>query len=326
MEISDESMTAREELEMMSSNGILDGSFEYGEALRRLGEEAPGAAAVVEKSAEGNATGEEGVPTMASEEFSGNGLLFGLTEHSVQQTTTPDQAKESLASAASANAGEFMPEFSTVGDEFQGNGILRGDLAMADEPAPTGGVEGVPSPVVVPALQTGLELNGLLEDAMLDTDEHRNQPTEAIAVPLRTNGADEARDPGSSLDRLLDGLDSRGYTAAQKGKGRAIGHPNPVAIKRVPAIDTARSATPILQEVETPTSGESLFPGMNLVLMNDEAERLQPLEAVDGKGRKVVFKRRPRKVVDGKGVNSSLRLWPDTGMSDGCENSLGRNL
>lgn len=293
MQEPEEPRTAREELEMMSSNGLLDASMEDTEVLRRLGGE--GASAVA--AAEGQP--EEEADKMHTAEFSGNGLLFGGND-GTQRTEIPEQTKnaESTALAASTNAGASLPEPPAVQDEFQGNGILGGDLAMDDEPTPSGEAVTVPTLPSVTA-DDGFEANGLLGDPTPDSENLNPAADGPVVGKSTTPGAAEARAGGSSLDHLLDELDSAGYTAAEKGKARAEG-----AARRVPS----RSAATPRPEAETPTTSADVFPGMNLVLQTDEAEKLQPLEAVDGRGRKLVFKRRPRKVVDGKGVSPSPGL------------------
>jgi hypothetical protein len=299
MQEPEEPRTAREELEMMSSNGLLDASMEDTEVFRRLGEEETDAPAVGERQLEDSVRQEEEIgEKMATEEFSGNGLLFG-GDDATQQPETPAQTTnaESTALTAPTNAGELNPEAAAVQEEFQGNGILGGDLAMDDEPTPSGEAVTVPTLPSVTAVD-GFEANGLLGDPTPDTEDLNPTSAGSVAGKSTTHTADETRLGGSSLDDLLDELDSAGYTAAEKGKGRAA---DAAAAGRVPS----RSAATPRPEAETPT-GVDLFPGMNLVLQTDEVEKLQPLEAVDGRGRKVVFTRRPRKVVDGKGVSPSL--------------------
>lgn len=303
MEKSDEPMTAREELEMMS-NGILDGSMEDAEVMRTLSASGEtGAADVNGKKMTKDGEARNAPSRDVQEEFSGNGLLFGGMADIEQQseTTRPEENVDTTVAIPATTPDESA---STI-TEFQGNGILGGDLPMMDEPmreegsqVPMAAVEDVP-------VEPGFETNGLLGDFEQPPAVSSNpslpiksvSETAATIPNGTTNGNTELG--ASSLDQLLDELDSAGYTAAEKGKGRAD------ATRRVPALTTTttRSALPILGEPETPTDGESLFPGMNLVLLTDEAEKLMPLEAVDGKGRKVVFKRKPRKVVDGKGVS-----------------------
>lgn len=77
MEKSDEPMTAREELEMMS-NGILDGSMEDAEVMRTLSASGEtGAADVNGKKMTKDGEARNAPSRDVQEEFSGNGLLFG---------------------------------------------------------------------------------------------------------------------------------------------------------------------------------------------------------------------------------------------------------
>lgn len=301
-------MTARQELDMMST-GILDGSMEDAQVMRRL---------EVSQGTNGEDTSDEQLATAGEagnkppmdmqEEFSENGLLFGGMIDTAHKTEThrSEDTMGTIANVGTTTAVEAATPSAATIDEFQGNGILSGGLQMMDEP-----MEEERSALATPdiediAVETGFKANGLLGDfeplpavPSISSPSMKTVSETADTIPNGTTDGNHTELGTSSLDNLLDELDSAGYTAAEKGKGRAD------AARRAPTLASTaiRSALPSLGEPETPMDGESLFPGMNLVLMTDEVEKLKPLEAVDGKGRKVVFKRKPRKVVDGKGVS-----------------------
>jgi hypothetical protein len=309
-------MTARQELEMMST-GILDGSMEDAQVMRRLevSQGTNGENTSDEQLAKAGEAGNE-PPMDVQEEFLGNGLLFGGMIDTAHRTETHCSVDTmgTIANVSTTTAVEVATPSAATIDEFQGNGILGGDLQMMDEPMgeersalATADIEDI-------AVETGFKANGLLGDfepllaaSSIPSPSMKAVSETADTIPNGTTDGNHTELGKSSLDQLLDELDSAGYTAAEKGKGRADAARRPPIL----ASTATRSALPSLGEPETPTDGESLFPGMNLVLMTDEVEKLKPLEAVDGKGRKVVFKRKPRKVVDGKGV--SRHLYHTTG-------------
>lgn len=314
-------MTAREELEMMTSNGILDESLEDAEVLRNLGDgglsrTSAGPAATTILLEKSNAPEEtETLTTDTQEEFSGNGLLFGgMTGSEAEpETTGASNVVSATTPIIATEAVETRPERPVIVDDFQGNGILSGnDLPMDDEPMLMEELTAsAPTLDSIPTTDTGFQANGLLGDsdplpavALNPSTAPKTVAATAVALDLTSMKTKESSLGTSSLDQLLDDLDSAGYTTSEKGKGRA-GPVSPAA-GRFTAITTTRVAPPILPEPETPTSAESMYPHMNLVTLTKEAEKLMPLEALDHKGRKVVFKRRPRKVVDGRGVSGVL--------------------
>lgn len=311
-----EAMTARKQLDMLTSNGILEGAADA-DVMRSLeqGAQERRSQSPRNKSKFENANVQE-ASVVVQEEFLGNGLLFGGTsDDAIQPASSEKEIGSAIISVTAApelathNPQAIGTSPTSTADVFQANGLLSsmdeqptGDVAMKDVTVPSLAANDT---VVV---SSGFEANGLLGDfdvppadepATVTSAVESPRPDTVIAPP--TEEAPTNPDT-SSLDQLLDELDSAGYTTLQKGKARAVSFPT---TKKFPTLaPTSRSPTPALIESATESPVETGYPHMNLVMMTEEAQNLVPLEAVDEKGRKVVFKRRPRKVVDGRAVSS----------------------
>lgn len=265
-----EPLTAIQELESFASNGLLDASMEDTESFRALGmdmllEERP-------KSPGHNVN------------FTAPRIDEGEAVRMQPKNNQGTERKKELISMnattleveSSINILSNMPACSEL--DIQANGLLCG---FEDNSA-----------------EDGMHLSTVATPT-----------TAAIAVTtaqIRRTEEDTAGQE-SSLDQLLKEMDSVSYTASTKGKGKA--GPNIRSIEatathlkkfitRIPWTETT------VLKAQTSESA-SLYPHLNLVSLTEEAETLKPLEAVDRNGKRVIFRRKARKVVDGRAVRTS---------------------
>lgn len=316
-----DSLTAREQLDMLTSNGLLDGALDS-DMMRTLERRSGGDL--------GRSTGKlpnemkkdavrRGTSDAVEEEFSGNGLLAGGLLDDASQNGSDDGETESatllvpVATQDSPRNPEDAPTNPpSTADAFHANGLLSsmeeeamGDTEMQDVAAAPPALE------TTTAAAPGFETNGLLggfDDPPVDhpatltpATAPVNPATVDTASALALDNVQQTRDT-ASLGQLLDKLDSTGYTTLQKGKARAV--PLPVITRKHPILPSNRkSAPPIASDSTTGSPVESGYPRLDVVSMTEEAQNLVPLEAVDQNGRKVMFKRRARKIVDGRAVS-----------------------
>ena len=316
-DIGSDSSTEREQLDMLTSNGLLDGALDDG-VVQSLGSNLKGdlfRSTQTPSSEKNDDEGIEGIKdssTALREKSSGSGLLPGdlpsdVSDHEscageikmMPSATKPLQASPGNPKNVHANP------LSTA-EAFQANGLLS---SMEEETLTDTNMKDVrtrsASADTTAAIVSGFQDNGLLGG--LD-DLPADQPVTApIALSMDTasvpvvDGKTIGRDH-SSLDRLLDDMDSAGYTTLQKSKARAV--PLPAIREKHPAlVHDRRTVTPIPAGSISVSPVETGHPRSNPVSRMDVAHNLMPLEAIDQNGRKVMFKRRARKSLDGRAVS-----------------------
>lgn len=313
-----DSLTSREQLDMLTSNGLLDGALDAN-VMR-----------ILERSSEGDldrSTGilsnemkedavMQGTSDAVEEEFSGNGLLAGGMLDDAPQNGSDDGETESATLLVPVATQDSLrnPEDASanppsIADAFHANGLLS---SMEEGPTDVTDKQNIAAPPPAPETSTadvsGFQANGLLgsfDDPPADrpaTAPIDTAPDNTPSAPALDN-ASPNRDT-SSLDQLLDEMDSAGNTTLSKGKARAV--PLPAITRKHPMLPPdRRSATPMASESATASPVESGYPHVDVVSMTEEARGLVPLEAVDQNGRKMMFQRRARKVVDGRAVSRS---------------------
>ncbi|KAJ9100114.1 hypothetical protein QFC19_005794 [Naganishia cerealis] len=259
-----ESLTAAQELESFSGNGLLDGTLEDSETLRTLGsnrhiERTPNSHyynASSDANNTANTPGTQARPGASPE------VEFATTEGLRNKNTNSRQ----IASPRDVGHQNPLPL------EIQSNGLLAS-------------FEDFPTVNAATVIQTSAAV-------VVSANSSRTRVVEK-----------EVSDQTSLLDQLLKETESVRYTSSKQGRGKAGAT---VQSRYISATYLERSATRTsgvgtdVSSADT-LSSDSIYPRSDLATLTEEAETLRPLEAVDRNGRKVVFKRKARKVLDGRG-------------------------
>lgn len=266
-------LTAIQELESFASNGLLDGSIDDTESFRTLGMNMPS------EERPKSLSQKDSINTSRSE---GNGITQTMQKDSQQAEGTQKLIGLNANNPEFESTANVLPEISAPEEQgIQANGLL---FEFEDVP---------------------------VEDAIqMSTVTSSSSATMAVTTSQTRIIEQDTTDQESSLDQLLEEMESVSYTALEKGKGKVGANARSI---NTTAASLVRSAMHIPRAGTIPQGGPtpeslSIYSHLNLVSLTKEAETLKPLEAVDRNGKKVVFKRKARKVVDGRAVSSLCGL------------------
>ncbi|KAJ9109280.1 hypothetical protein QFC21_000609 [Naganishia friedmannii] len=270
-------LTAIQELESFASNELLDGSMEDTESFRTLGMNMP-----LEERPKLSARND----SLNAPHVEENQAAQAIQKKTQQAERTETEIGTNPSTPEVASSISMIPEVLAREElDIQANGLLS---AFEDVPA----------------------------DIHMSTITTSSTTQIAVTEPQTRIMEKDTAGQESSLDQLLEEIDSVSHTTSEKGKGKAGAHVLSIATSTTrlarSAMRLPRSET-TLQGEQTPESA-SIYSHLNLVSLTEEAGTLRPLEAVDRNGRKVVFRRKARKVVNGRAPRPESATGTGKGM------------
>ncbi|KAJ9125621.1 hypothetical protein QFC22_000583 [Naganishia vaughanmartiniae] len=273
-----EPLNAVQELESFASNGLLDGSMDDTETFRMLGMDIP-----LEENAKLPPRHEPSdLPRIEDME----------AVQEVQEDDRPAGRSEDVVGTKAivpqvGSSNDIIPEIPVPADfAIQTNGLLSAtEIARAGE-----------------------------DDIRASRITAASTATLAITNCSTRITEQATAGHGSSLDQLLEEMESASYTTSEKGKGRAGPNIRSIASSATYLASTATRITETTPHREKTPESASLYSHLNLVSLTAEGETLKPLEAIDRNGKKVVFKRKARKVVDGRAPRPESATGTGKGM------------